>query len=243
MNRLLSSRLYHSFSHLNKPILDISTLENQLLNRAYAHVPQLGFSEKAIQVASTEMGLNAGTSKALFNFTSSVSNVKQQLVLFHLLKCRQDLQLFQQSEAFQTEFSAKSEFEKVKVLMNYRLSMNLPVLNHLSEALGEMVLPSNFSSSLQELHNLSDDITFYAGDRSNDFAWYSKRFSLSTAYVQSELFMLNDTSRGCKDTLKFAEDKLKEIESAAYVYNSVEEWLFFNAVSVVNIIKSQLARG
>ncbi|ONH71788.1 Ubiquinone biosynthesis protein COQ9, mitochondrial [Pichia kudriavzevii] len=109
--------------------------------------------------------------------------------------------------------------------------------------LGTMILPSNVLQSLKELHNLSDDISYYAGDRSIDFAWYSKRMSISQLFVLSELFMVNDTSAGYQDTYKFVDNKLKEILTAGYIYNSVEEWTFFNAVSLVNIIKSQLARG
>ena len=51
------------------------------------------------------------------------------------------------------------------------------------------------NQSLDELHNLSDDIAFYAGDTSNDFAWYSKRLGFSSIYVSSEVFMLQDTSK------------------------------------------------
>jgi ubiquinone biosynthesis protein COQ9 len=106
-----------------------------------------------------------------------------------------------------------------------------------------MIQPMNFMTSMRELHNLSDDITHYAGDRSIDFAWYSKRASISGLFIQSELFMINDKSADFQDTYEFVDSKLKEIETAAYAYNSIEEWVFFNAVSIVNIVKSQLARG
>lgn len=240
---IASIRNYQSFYHLNDPILDLSTTENQLLNRAYSHVPELGFTTKAIEKASKEMGLNSNSSNALFNFTSDSKNFQMELVLFHLKKCRNDLDLIRKSESFKEKFQGKSETDKLRFLLNSRLSMNLPIINHLPNALGLMILPNNFKTSLTELHNLSDDITFYSGDRSVDFKWYSKRFSISTLYIQSELFMLNDKSEGCNDTIKFVDERLNEVEKAGYIYNSVEEWLFFNAVSIVNIVKSQLARG
>lgn len=242
-NILGSVRGYHSFYHVNPAILDLSTMENQVLNKAYEHVPEVGFTSEAIERAAADMGMNGGSTKALFNFTSGTKNSEMELVMFHLKKCRQELDTIRKSEKFKSEFGSASETDRLRYLLNQRLLMNKPVLKFLPRALGMMILPNNITRSLTELHNLSDDVTYYAGDRSIDFKWYSKRFSISGLYVQSELFMLNDSSDDCYDTNKFVDSKLKEIDTAGYIYNSMEEWLFFNAVSTVNIIKSQLARG
>ncbi|GAV29464.1 hypothetical protein PMKS-002965 [Pichia membranifaciens] len=239
-----SIRSYHSFYHVNPPILDLSTVENQVLDKAYEeYVPELGFTKEAVENASYAIGLNDNSANALFNFTSSSKDLEMELILFHLKKCRQDLEDFRKTETFQNEFKDKSETDKLRYLINKRLAMNQPVLKFLPKALGHMILPTNIAKSLAELHNLSDDITYYAGDKSTDFTWYSKRFSISGLFVQSELFMLTDTTKDLSDTAKFVDSRLQEIDTAGYVYNSVEEWLFFNAVSTVNIVKSQLARG
>lgn len=240
----LGVRNFHSLYHVNTPIVDFEKVENQLLNKAYEeYVPELGFTKEAVENASYAMGLNDNSANAIFNFTSSTKNLEMELILFHLKKCRQELDNITKSEKYLKDFANKTETDKLRYLLNKRLEMNKPILKYLPNALGHMILPGNLTQSLSELHNLSDDITYYAGDKSTDFAWYSKRFSISGLYVQSELFMLTDTSENIEDTAKFVDDRLKEIETAAYVYNSVEEWLFFNAVSTVNIIKSQLARG
>ncbi|KAG0675082.1 Ubiquinone biosynthesis protein coq9, mitochondrial [Pichia californica] len=237
-------RNYHSFYHINKPIIDMKLIENQILNKAYEeYVPEFGFTNKSIENASFAMGLNNNSPNAIFNFTSLTKNLEMELILFHLKKCRENLNLLIKNKEFLIEFNKKSEFEKLNYLLNKRLLMNKPILKFLPNILGKMILPNNLNSSLIELHNLSDDITYYSGDRSNDFAWYSKRFSISSLYIQSELFQINDKSNDLSDTFKFVNDRLKEIENAAYIYNSVEEWAFFNAVSTINIIKSQLAKG
>lgn len=243
-NVAVSVRSYHSFYHVNPPILDMSTVENQVLGKAYEeYVPELGFTKEAVENASYAMGLNDNSANALFNFTSSTKDLEMELILFHLKNCRQELDNLRKTEAYQSQFKDKSETDRLRYLINRRLAMNRPVLKFLPNALGHMILPKNLTKSLTELHCLSDDITYYAGDRSTDFTWYSKRFSISGLFVQSELFMLTDTTNDLSDTSKFVDSRLKEIETAGYVYNSVEEWLFFNAVSTVNIIKSQLARG
>lgn len=241
---LIGLRNYHSFYHTNPPIVDLNTVENQLLNKAYEeYVPELGFTKEAVENASYAMGLNDNSANAIFNFTSLSKDLEMELILFHLKKCRQNLDDITKSERYLNDFKDKSETDKLRYLLNQRLLMNKPILKYLPNVLGHMILPTNALNSLKELHNLSDDITYYAGDRSTDFAWYSKRFAISGLYVQSELFQINDSSENLQDTAKFVDDRLKEIDTAAYVYNSVEEWLFFNAVSTVNIIRSQLSRG
>ena len=94
-----------------------------------------------------------------------------------------------------------------------------------------------------ELHALADDIAFFAGDESNDFAWYTKRFGISTIYVGAELFMMQDSSSGFKATYNFVDGKVDELRNLGAGYNNVEQWTLFNAVSLVNLIKSQLTRG
>lgn len=209
-------------------------IENQVLSKAYELVPELGFSSKAVTTAARDLGMTENTPNGLFKFTAG--DLESQLVMFHLKNARQHLLELKDS-------AEGTELDKLKYLINKRLDMNIPIAKHLPQLLGHMIQPSNIVSSLNELHNLSDDIQYYAGDRSIDFAWYSKRMTISGLYVQSELFMINDDSENYQDTKKFVDTKLGEYESAAYAYNSFEEWTFFNAVSTVNLIKSQLARG
>jgi ubiquinone biosynthesis protein COQ9 len=242
------NRSYHSFYHINTPILDLNTVENQLLNKAYEEfVPKFGFTNESISKASKSIGLNENSPNALFKFTSN-DDLSMELILFHLKKCRQEIDDLRKSELFKenkfTNLNSNDiEMEKLKYLINARLDMNKPILKYLPNILGRMITPNNLINSMKELHNLSDDITYYAGDRSIDFKWYSKRMSISGLYVQSELFMINDSSIDQQDTKNFVDSRLKEIDMAGYVYNSIEEWTFFNAVSTVNMIKSQLARG
>ena len=42
--------------------------------------------------------------------------------------------------------------------------------------------PNNLSSSLERFATMVDDIWYYAGDRSTDFNWYTKRGILAAVY-------------------------------------------------------------
>jgi ubiquinone biosynthesis protein COQ9 len=58
--------------------------------------------------------------------------------------------------------------EKVKILTTLRLELNKPYIKRWPEALAIMARPSNVQMSLEHLHDIVDDIWYYAGDRSPD---------------------------------------------------------------------------
>ncbi|ANZ76284.1 BA75_03949T0 [Komagataella pastoris] len=229
-------RLYHSVH--SRPLLDLAKPETRILSHALnKFVPKHGFSDSSIQNALLDLGYSNNGLVSVFKMTGH-SDPVMSLINHHLLSQRQNL-------TFELDHlsSLKSETSKLKHLVTKRLLGNAPIIDHLHEALSYMILPSNMVASMAELHNLSDDISFYAGDRSNDFAWYSKRLALSSVYVQGELCMLKDTSEGFAHTIDFVTKRLDEIDSLGYAYNSVEEWGGFTLMSTVNLIKSQLVRG
>lgn len=177
--------------------------------------------------------------------TAGGNSLEFELVLHWLKTQRQELERYVIDPAALVEFHGlKDEYDRVGHLMKRRLLANGPILAGLKQSgLSQLVVPGNIPQSMEELHNLSDDIAFYAGDKSNDFAWYSKRMGLSAIYVSSELFMLQDSSEGFKRTQEFVDEKVKGLKGLGWAYNSVEEWSMFNAISMVNLIKSQLLRG
>lgn len=229
-----SWRGYHSFYHANPAIIDVDSTESKLFDGALAYVPTMGFSKKALEQSSKDMNLlpNVGA------LTSNSGDPVHELVLYHLKKSRMALiPLREQLKEL------PNESDRLKHLVKQRLMMNEPIVKHLPKAISYLTFPGNVTKSMEELHNLSDDISFYAGDRSNDFAWYSKRMAISGVYVQSELFMSQDKSPGFQNTLKFVDDRLNEVETAGWVYNCVEEWGIFNAWSALNGFKSIVMRG
>lgn len=228
-----SMRGYHSFYHVNPAIVDPNSTRTKVLDKALTYVPSLGFTKQALEKASGDMGL-------LPNVAALTSNGDpvHELVLHHLKRSRMGLIPLREHLT-----GMPSELERVKYLVKQRLMMNEPVVDHLAQAISYLTFPGNITKSMEELHALSDDITFYGGDRSNDFAWYSKRMALSGVYVQSELFMSQDKSHGFQATLKFVDDRLEEVDKAGWIYNCMEEWVVFNAWSALNGWKSIVMRG
>lgn len=235
------ARAYHLISHpASNRIVHINSPEAVLFTKAIEHVPKYGFTKKAVDSAVRDL-------KYLDSIQSAITallghSMEQLLVLFWLKLQRQELY----DHVLDTKLpfhQIRNEYDRAAYLLNKRLSFNEPIIKQLSGALAQLVLPYNVALSLEELHNLSDDVAFYAGDMSNDTAWYAKRLLLSSIYVKAELFQLQDNTNGFSRTKEFVESKVASVKNMGYAYSSVEQWAIFNAILLVNLIKSQLARG
>lgn len=227
------TRQYHSQDHKDtNNDFQFSSPQTKILELALGHVPKYGFQHKAILEASREVGYSDAI-QSLFTHGT------YDLIHYHLVKERENLTKYLDLE----EFTQLNEAGKLKYLVKKRLLANAPYAKHLSQLQSYLILPPYFKESSQELHNLSDDIVFYAGDKSNDFAWYTKRLSLSSSYVAFELFMANDKSEGFQNTLALVDRRLDAIDGIGGVYNDVEEFMKYGIQSGINLIRSQASRG
>ena len=105
-----------------------------------------------------------------------------------------------------------------------------------------MALPSNLSSSLSELHALSDEIWYLSGDVSVDTSWYTKRASLSSIYAAADLFMTADKSMDYKDTREFLDRRFKDVQVVGEALGNFTEWMGFTASAGVNVLRSKGVR-
>ncbi|KAI8088558.1 rpsU-divergently transcribed protein [Thamnidium elegans] len=110
--------------------------------------------------------------------------------------------------------------ERVKVLTALRLDMNKPYIQKWPEALAVMAQPSNVNMSLKHLGDIADDIWYYAGDKSADMNWYTKRASLAVIYSAADIFMTQDVSPNYTETERFLERRINE---AAWIGSSTHQ--------------------
>ncbi|KAI5957297.1 coq9 [Candida jiufengensis] len=237
---LKTIRTYHSTSHIGtNKIINENLIESKILNKAVEYIPKYGFnSTEPITKAIRDLSYSDSII-SLFSSNPSGNSLPFQLTLYWLNLKRLELENFAQS----TTTTSSNEIQNLQNLIIERLMYNKPVINKLQEAMSLLILPYNIPQSLEEIMKLSDDLTFYAGDKSNDFNWYSKRFSVGAIYLKSELFMLNDTSLDFTMTKQFVVEKCEEFEMLGNGIINIEQWVEFNAISLVNLIKSQLIRG
>lgn len=237
---IVGRRFYHSVDHpTSNDIVNLASIESKVLGKAIDYIPKYGFDELCITQSVRDLGYSDSLESLL---TSNGSSLEFQLMLHWLKAQRVKLQ----NEVLDTKsqfHQITDQYDRAKYLINKRLDYNKPIIHHLSYGLSQLVVPYNLSQSLEELHNLSDDICFYLGDLSNDFAWYSKRLGVLTVYVSAELYMLQDSSEGYEKTKEFVDNKVDGLDKLGDGYNDVEQWTFFTGISLINLMKSQLVRG
>lgn len=101
-----------------------------------------------------------------------------------------------------------------------------------------MSLLGNIPASLQELHSLSDEIWYLAGDTSVDTSWYTKRASLAAVYASSELFMTTDTSKDFAATEEFLHRRLQDVQRVGGTIGGLGQFVGFWAGSSLNLARS-----
>lgn len=234
LSLLRARAFYHSEQHIDEPYLEAGSPQYKILDRALTDfVPKFGFQHKAILESARTYGYGDSIQSL---FTSGTYD----LIKFHLVNERSKLYEVSKTEEFS---KLTNENDKLKYLLKKRLSGNIPYVEHLNQLQGYLILPPNVLESSNELHKLSDDLRFLSGDKSNDFAWYSKRLSLSTSYIALELFMSTDKSESFKNTMSLADSKIDNLDGFGQIYTNAEEFLFYTLNSGVNLFKSQASRG
>ena len=84
--------------------------------------------------------------------------------------------------------------DKIKTILELKFDSNEYLKKALPEMLKFLLRPGNLLMSIKMLHENSDFIWNLAGDKSNDFSYYSKRGLLSIVYLATLIYWLNDKS-------------------------------------------------
>jgi ubiquinone biosynthesis protein COQ9 len=97
---------------------------------------------------------------------------------------------------------------KVRAVIVLRLTQNRPHKEAIRRGIAILSLPRNARAAAACTARTVDSIWHAAGDRSADFAWYTKRAQLAAIYGATILFWLRDSSDDDADTLAFLDRRL-----------------------------------
>ncbi|KAM3504376.1 hypothetical protein MY11210_008375 [Beauveria gryllotalpidicola] len=222
-------RSYHSYDH--PPAASaFGDAEEAILSAAYKHVPEHGFSGRAL-------GLGARDAGYLDISPSVLPDGAFNLIRYHLVSQRQSLA--RNTEGLFIDEESLGPGDKVAALTWARLRGNQDIIQHWQEALAVMAQPRHVSESMKELARLSDEIWFLSGDKAVDPTWYSKRATLSMIYTTTELFMTNDKSPKFIETNKFLARRLEEVQSVGGAVSAVGQWTGFTFQAAINVLRSK----
>jgi len=182
-------------------------IKNKILDEALREVLTHGWNKSAVVATTSKLGYPS--------VMAGVVDDVEELVLHHISKSNRELDNWMVEEVERlTVGGAKLKIGGfVRSCIKKRLSMNIPYLEVglWAHAMALIAQPSWALEGVRLGQEVCDDIWHRAGDVSTDMNWYTKRISLAAVMAATEVFMVQDTSEGYKDTWDFLDRRLKDL--------------------------------
>ncbi|XP_029289922.1 ubiquinone biosynthesis protein COQ9, mitochondrial [Cottoperca gobio] len=193
-------------------------LQARILTAALEFVPLHGWSVEAIAAAAETLGLSSASTGMFYNGAGD-------LVLHFIAQCNSQLTdvLAEQHNQVQLgQADPKKTADFLRDAVETRLRMYIPYIETWPQAMSILLLPHNIPDSLKHLSTLVDDMWYYAGDRSTDMNWYTKRAALTGIYNTTELVMLQDSSPDFQDSWNFLDNRIQDVVNMATTAKQVQ---------------------
>ncbi|XP_071767352.1 ubiquinone biosynthesis protein COQ9, mitochondrial [Centroberyx gerrardi] len=193
-------------------------LQARVLTAALEFVPLHGWSMEAIAAGAETLGLSSAS-------TGMFHNGAGDLVLHFIAQCNSQLTEILAEQHNQVQLGQAEPKETADFLrdaVETRLRMHIPYIETWPQAMSILLLPHNIPDSLKHLSTLVDDMWYYAGDRSTDLNWYTKRAALTGIYNTTELVMVQDSSPDFQDTWNFLDNRIQDVVNMAGTAKQVQ---------------------
>lgn len=193
-------------------------LQARILTAALEFVPAYGWSAEAIAAGAETLGLSSASS-------GMFQNGAGDLVLHFVAQCNSQMTKILEEQQKQVQLGqaeAKETSVFLRDAVETRLRMYIPYMDTWAQAMSILLLPHNIPDSLKQLSTLVDDIWYYAGDRSTDVNWYTKRAALTGIFNTTELVMLQDSSPDFQDTWTFLDNRVQDAVNMAATAKQVQ---------------------
>ncbi|KAI8065176.1 COQ9-domain-containing protein [Gongronella butleri] len=200
-----------------------------LLHATLKHVPALGWTRQSMAQGAQDLGLSSAMQGV---FSGGPSG----LVDAYLQDCRR--QFVQNIEREYSDLvQDPSMTSRVRRLTRLRLKLLEPYAHRWPEALATTTSsPTAVTATLGHLADIVDDIWYFAGDRSPDMNWYTKRASLAAVYSATELYMSQDLSEDYVETYRFLDRRLEDAACVGSTASQLGTMLSFGAKSFIGMV-------
>ena len=158
--------------------------QDKLANLFIQEVPKFGWSRETLLYCAKKQKLS--TPNLALMFPSFEYDVLKYLIAQNNSLVEKNYNSFNNSRL--------KTRDKIKTIMELKFDSNAYLKDALPEMLKFLLRPGNIFMSIKMLHKNSDFIWNLAGDKSNDFNYYSKRGLLSMVYLATLIYWLNDKS-------------------------------------------------
>jgi len=166
-----------------------------------AHAAFDGWSDKALAMAGSELGVPAERAKLCFP-GGAVEMIDAWFDAVDIAMAR----------AWPLERIEKLKIrERIRDLVLYRIEVMGPHKEALRRAFAILAQPQNAMTCAKLAWRAADRMWRIAGDRATDFNHYSKRGILSALYTSTMLVFLDDQTEGLVETRGFLDRRIDDV--------------------------------
>lgn len=181
----------------------VDAVRDRLVEAALDHITFDGWSLKALRQAAHDCGLDHDAPERAFPH-GVIGAVEHFIALA-------DRRMLEDAAAAAAEMQGLGLTARVEHLVRLRLERWGPHQEAVRRALAVLALPQNSGVAAKATWTTCDLIWKLAGDRSNDFNWYTKRGALTAVYSATVLYWLDDQSDGFEATWDFLHRRLGDV--------------------------------
>jgi ubiquinone biosynthesis protein COQ9 len=174
---------------------------DQLLEAALVHVPFDGWSRRSLFAGARDLGIEPGLVRRLF--PRGGDDLLAQLERWA------DRRMLAQVET--DALAAMRIRERIGSLVRARLEALAPHREAMRRAVAARLLPGNAMAGCASLWRTVDLMWSVAGDKADDYSYYTKRSLLAAVWTSTFLFWLEDRSDGMRDSWAFLDRRIGDV--------------------------------
>ena len=180
------------------------TIQDQLIEAVFSHIPFDGWSETSLKMAAADCGLSEAELAALFP-----AGIADAIAAYGAYADKMMVTEFE--ERHDDDSAPMPVHIKMRTLILIRLEQAAPHKEVVRRTLAVLARPQHAKLAAKMLYDKVDAMWRAAGDTSTDYNFYTKRASLSAVYSATLLAFLSDNSADMAKTEAFLDRRLADI--------------------------------
>jgi ubiquinone biosynthesis protein COQ9 len=184
--------------------MSVASREDQrdrLLEAALVHVPFDGWSRRSLFAGARDLDIEPGLVRRLFPGGGDDLLAQLERWADRQMLARVDLDALR----------AMRIRERIATLVRARLEALTPHREAMRRAVAARLLPSNAIAGCASLWRTVDLMWSVAGDKADDYNYYTKRSLLAAVWTSTFLFWLEDRSVGSHDSFAFLDRRIGDV--------------------------------
>ena len=184
--------------------MSIASREDQrdrVLEAALVHIPFDGWSRRSLFAGARDQGLDPGLARRLFPHGGDDLLAQLERWADRRMLAQVDLD----------KLAAMRVRDRIATLVRARLGALAPHREAMRRGVAARLLPSNALAGCTSMWRTVDLMWSLAGDKAQDYNYYTKRSLLAAVWTSTFLFWLEDRSEGMQESWAFLERRIDDV--------------------------------